>query len=219
MRKFVLAAAVAGALVATQGVASAQQQSQQQGAAQGARFGLGLTTNFGASPVDNAFVIRAALTPELTANAALGFRLQSGDFNEGTGFGIGVGAQYAVMKVGDVDFHLLGGLSYNRDSATDEQTDTQNVNGQQVTVTIETTSTTSDISLFGGVGAQYFFPNTNKRFSMQIDVGPAIHLLGVENEAKVGNVKTSTDADAFVLSLAENLSGGVMFSYYFADGK
>lgn len=218
MRKFVLAAAVAGALVATQGVASAQQQ-QQQGAKQDPRFGLGLTTNFGATPVDNAFVVRAALTPELTANAALGFRLQSGDFNEGTGFGIGVGAQYAVMQVGDVDFHLLGGLSYNRDSATFEETDVETVNGQQVTVTIETTNTTSDISLFGGVGAQYFFPNTNKRFSMQVDVGPAIHLLGIENEAKVGNLKTSNDADAFVLSLAENLSGGVMFSYYFADGK
>lgn len=218
MRKIVLAATIAGALLTTQGVAAAQ-QTQQASAKADPRFGLGLATNFGSTPVDNAFVVRAAITPELTANAALGFRLQSGDFNEGTGFGIGVSGQYAAFKVGDVDFHLLGGLSYNRDSATDEQTQTTTVNNQQVTVTVETTSTNSDISLFGGVGAQYFFPNTNKRFSLQIDVGPAIHLLGVSNEVKTGNVKTSTDADAFVLSLAENLSSGVMFSYYFGDAK
>lgn len=214
MRNFIFAAAVAGALVTTQGVASAQQQMQT--AKPAARFGLGLTTNFGATPVDNALVFRAAVTPELTANVALGFRLQSGDFGEGTGFGLGASAQYAVMKVGDVDFHVLGGLSYNRDSSKDESTDVDTSTTPPTTITVETTTTQSDVALFGGVGAQYFFPGT-KRFSMQIDVGPSIHLLGNSFEVKSGKTTTTTDADAFVLALAENLSSGVMFTYYFAD--
>lgn len=217
MRKIVLAATLVGALAATHGVATAQQT--QTSAKADPRFGLGLATNFGSTPVDNAFVVRAAVTPELTANAALGFRLQSGDFNEGTGFGIGVSAQYAAVKVGDVDFHVLGGLSYNRDSLNDEEEDVDTSTTPPTTITIETTATTSDVSLFGGVGAQYFFPNTNKRFSMQVDVGPAIHLLGNSFEVKRGSTTTTTDADAFVLSLAENLSSGVMFTYYFGDAK
>lgn len=212
MRTLLLAATVVGAMLASQGVAAAQDAA----AKPGPKFGLGLATNFGATPVDNALVARAAITPELTANAALGFRIQSGDFNEGTGFGLGVSAQYAVIKVGDVDFHVLGGLSYNRDSATDEQDVTDNSTTPPTRVTQKTTNTTSDVALFGGVGAQYFFPGT-KRFSLQIDVGPAIHLLGVNNEVKVGSTTTSNDASAFVLALGENLSSGLLFTYYFAD--
>lgn len=209
MKKVLFALGLVGSL----SIADAAFAQQQEKAA--TKFGLGLATNFGATPVDNALVARAKMD-KITLQGALGFRTQSGDFNEGTGFGIGVSGQYNVFSTDNLDFHVLGGLAYNRDSAYTESTITTGTPPTVVTVTTKTTNTVSDISLFGGLGAQYWFPGT-RRFSMQIDVGPAIHLYGQSVETKAGTTTTTTDSDAFALSLAENLSSGILFTYWFAD--
>jgi hypothetical protein len=212
MKKVLFALTMVGSL-ALSGTAFAQDAAKPAN-----RFGVGLSANFGPTPIPNAINARFQMGEKITLNGALGFRLQSGDFNEGTDFGLGGSAQYAVFSSDNLQFHVLGGLGLNFNTDTQETTTTitDPTTGAQSTVTTTQDTTNRDIALFGGFGAQYWFPGT-RNFSMQVDVGPAIHLYGVDVETKTGNTSTSTDASAFALSLAENLSGGVLFTYWFGN--
>ena len=208
MKKLLVSILTLGALAAALGTASAAEQSN-------ARFGLGLNTGFGPTPTPNTLIGRIEVSPEVVVNAGLGFRTQSGDFNEGTNFGLGVSAQYRMFRVQSVNFHIMGGLSYAYGSSKEDRTDTITVNNVPTQVKITTTTSTSDIAIFGGFGAEYFFPNTNNQFSVEIDVGPGIHILSDNVEAKTGSTTVSNDNSAFALSLGDSLSSGVLFTYYF----
>lgn len=215
MRKLLVSLVTLGALAATIGTAAAQQSGPAQQSK--TRFGLGLSAAFGPSPTPNSLVARIEVAPEFVVNGALGFRLQNGDFNEGTNFGLGASAEYRVFRTQAVNFHILGGLSYAYGSSrTETPARTDTVAGVTVTIPASTTTdSASDVALFGGFGAEYFFPGADNHFSMEVNVGPAIHILGMETETKAGNTTTTTDASAFALSLGEALSSGVLFTYYF----
>jgi hypothetical protein len=171
------------------------------------RFGLGLGTNLGVVPVAGgggvaAIRARAEVTPQIVGNFDLGFRSESGDFNDVSGVGVSVSGEYRVFtnEAKDLNFHVLGGLSVAHVSAT-----------IATSATTSTDVSANDIALFAGMGAEYFFGGTNQ-FSMQVDVGPTIHLLSLSPD--VGKDKSGT-----VISLADNLSSGILFTYYFDTKK
>ncbi len=56
-----------------------------------------------------------------------------------------------------------------------------------------------------------------KRFSLQLDVGPTLRLISSQREARTNNVTTTIEESAWRAELADMLSGGLLFTYYFGD--
>jgi hypothetical protein len=177
------------------------------------RFGLGLGSSIGTGQQASvsSIVARAEVSPKLVGNFGLGFRSESGDFSDDTSLGFNIGGQFRVFtnEANNLHFHLLGGLSYARvgTSVNTTVTVTNTTTGVTTTKTVKTDVSNSEIGLYGGVGAEYFFPGTDQ-FSMEVDVGPRIDLLS-------SSPATGSDSSGTVLSLANNLSGGILFTYYF----
>jgi hypothetical protein len=218
MRTLILSLLSAGLMLTSAPASAAEPQAPAAGKP-AIRFGLGLSTAFGPTPINNALVARLELSQKFVVNGGLGLRFQSGDFDEGTNFGVGASAEYRAFQRENVNFHILGGVSFCSFSVSTDPVERTAGNGDTLRET--TTDTTADIGLFAGAGAEYFFPNTNNQFSLEVNVGPGIHLLSRRREEKVINVTrnqtttTTADDNAVALALGESLSSGVLFTYYF----
>lgn len=143
------------------------------------RIGLGL--NLGRAD------LRYDLDTMSAVDGFLDLSLGSGGagFDE-TDFGIGGYYLRRMTKADPVGAHLLGGFRFgSRD---------------------EGGATFSDFTLFGGIGAEYFFPGT-KQFSVEANVGLGIHFV---NTKVKGLSATGTQ-----LSIDDLTRGGIMLRYYF----
>lgn len=150
-------------------------------AAKGGSGRIGLGLNLGRAD------LRYDLDTMSAIDGFLDLSLGSGGVGfDDTDFGIGGYYLRRMTKADPVGAHLLAGFrfgSLDRGGAT-----------------------LSDFTLFGGIGAEYFFPGT-KQISLEASVGLGIHFLN----SKVGGLSTTGTQ----LSIDDLTRGGIMLRYYF----
>ena len=180
-------------LVALAGGATGAGWAAAHGGADAGRLGLGV--NLGRAD------IRKELDPMSAIDGFIGLDTQSASGASQTGLKIGGYYLKRLTAPEPVGFHFLGGLSYSIDN-------------QSVTFAGVTASNKlSTLSLFGGVGAEYFLPGT-KQLSIEGDVGLSIDIISSETPNGTGGTTTSSSTGIGI----KDLTGGLfILRYYFAN--
>jgi len=134
---------------------------------------------------------RVELSPRDAVGVTMQFATLSGDM-DGSQFGIGFNYLHRLAEPKPVAMHFIGGLMINSyDKLPFDFFGTPAV-GAKFTM----------IKLYGGIGAEYFFPGTD-RFSIEGNTG-------------IGIVSVSGDGKGTLFGIAPVPSSLVMFRYYFS---